>query len=751
MSWKKTACILCSENCGLEVQTEGNKITKIRGDKAHPESRGYLCQKATRLDHYQNHEDRLTEPLARQEDGTYLPISWDDAIGQIARKLSEIKDTHGGKTIAYYGGGGQGNHLGGVYSSCLRSALETPFLYTALAQEKTGDFWVNGKLFGKQTCHITSDVENAELVVFLGTNPWQSHGFSRARIVLKEIQADPKRSMIVIDPRRTKTAAMADIHLQLRPGTDAYLLSAMLAILVREGCLDDEFIRANCSGSDAIVNALKKVSISDNIAATGLEEQEVLRATLAIANANSAAIRADLGVQQSKNSTLNSYLEKLLFLLTGNFGKAGSNTFHSFLVPLIGHSPDAAEDSRAVRTTVTGMGPISKLYPPNILPQEILSDHPQHIRALVIDSSNPIVSGADSKAYRKAFESLELLVVIDVAMTESARFADYILPASSQFEKPEATFFSMKFPDNAFHLRAPIFSPQGNTLPEPEIYRRLCVALGAVPERFPILETVAKYGGRKAFAIAFQLLLKRKPKLMAMAPLVLYSTLGETLPKGMKSAAVLWASAHMFAKRNPDAVRRAGISGADLGESLFNKILDSQSGLLFSRHRYDDTMSFVRHSDRKINLAIPELLTQLANLPTSPDSETESEFPFVLMAGERRSYNANTIYRNPAWRKSDPDGDMQIHPADAEKLGLADGDTAQVQSSTGTITVRVQLSTDILPGVLSLPHGYGLSYPKNGEQVTTGPQINDLTSADHCDEISKTPFHKGVSVRIIRQ
>jgi len=196
MTWKKTACILCSENCGLEVKVEGGKLVKIRGDKEHPESKGYLCQKAARLDHYQNHLDRLSQPLAKQADGSFLPISWDQAISEIAQKLSHIKSEHGGKTIAYYGGGGQGNHLGGVYGSSLRQALETPFLYTALAQEKTGDFWVNGKLFGKQTCHITADVEHAKLVVFLGTNPWQSHGIPRARIILKEIKSDSSRTMM---------------------------------------------------------------------------------------------------------------------------------------------------------------------------------------------------------------------------------------------------------------------------------------------------------------------------------------------------------------------------------------------------------------------------------------------------------------------------------------------------------------------------------------------------------------------------
>ncbi len=748
MTWKKTACILCSENCGLEIKVDAGRFTHIRGDKANPESRGYLCQKATRLDHYQNHEDRLSSPLEKQADGSWKPISWDIAIAAIAQKLLAIKAEYGGKTIAYYGGGGQGNHLGGVYGASLREALETPFLYTALAQEKTGDFWVNGKLFGKQTCHITSDVENASYVVFLGTNPWQSHGFARARVVLKEIQRDPSRTMVVIDPRRTKTAQMADIHLQLRPGTDAYLLAALLAILVETGSIDSGFLDAHCTGAEPVLSSLRQIPISEFIAIAGLQEEEVRKVAQGLAAAPAACIRADLGIQQSQNSSLNSYLEKLLFLLTGNLGKEGSNNFHSFLMPLIGHSPDADKDPRIARTAIHNMAPISKLYPPNILPDEILGDHPEHIRAVFVDSANPVVSGADSGAYKKAFSALDLLVVVDVCLSETAEMADYVLPACSQFEKTEATFFSLKFPGNAFHLRTPIAPKHPGTLPEPEMYRRLCVALGALPERFPLLEATAKYGGRKAFGIALKLLFSRKPKLASMAPLVLYSTLGKTLGKDMESAAVLWAAAHHYAKRHHSAVRRAGITGKDLGEALFDKLLASRSGLIFSRHRYDDTLSFIRHSDKKIHLAIPELIAALEALPTTAQAPS-SEFPFLLMAGERRSYNANTIYRSPDWRKDDPDGRMQMAKSDAETLGVASGDTVTVRSEVGELSVVVQCSDAILPGVVSIPHGYGLAYPVDGKRVVFGPQVNELTSSGHCDTITKTPFHKGVPVAIL--
>lgn len=213
MPTAKTACILCSRNCGLEVEVEGGHLKKIRGDAAHPSSKGYLCNKAARLDYYQNHADRLTHPLKRQPDGSFVRVSWEQALGDIAQRLNAIRDTHGGDAFAFVGGGGQGNHLGGAYGRQLLPAMKSRFVYSSLAQEKTGDFWVNGRLFGAQNCHPMEDVEHADYVVFIGCNPYQSHGIVNARDVLKAIKNDPRRTMVVIDPRRTETAQQAHIHL----------------------------------------------------------------------------------------------------------------------------------------------------------------------------------------------------------------------------------------------------------------------------------------------------------------------------------------------------------------------------------------------------------------------------------------------------------------------------------------------------------------------------------------------------------
>ena len=753
MTWHKTACILCSENCGLEVELDGARIAKVRGDADHVESQGYLCQKAARLDHYQNHADRLTSPLERQADGSFQPVSWEHAIRAIAAGLRRLRDTHGGTSLAFYGGGGQGNHLGGVYSSSLRAALETPYLYSALAQEKTGDFWVNGRLFGRQTCHVSCDVAHAEVVVFLGTNPYQSHGFPRARRVLQELKKDPARTMVVIDPRVTETAALADRHLRVRPGGDAFLLAAILGAIVQADRHDRVFLSQHCSEVEPVLAALRAVPVADFAERAGVPLEEVQRVAELCASARSLTVRADLGIQQSRHSTLNSYLEKLLFLLTGNFGKPGTNALHTFLIPLIGHSAEP-EEAAAVTTQVTGMHGIGKLFPPNVLPAEIDTDHPGRIRGLIVDSANPLVSGADSAAYRAAFARLELCVVVDVALTETARHAHYVLPASSQFEKAEATFFNLGFPTNSFHLRRPLLAPRAGTLPEPEIYRRLCVALGVIPERFPLLERLARLDRRlpklRLFPAALKAKLALNPKLAPHVPMVLLRTRGPTLPRGLEAAAVLWGAAQFYASRHADAVRRAGIrgTGAGLGEGLFAAILGGESGVHLSTHLHEDTWSLLRTPDRRVRLAISPLLDELRALGDEPARE-DSAFPLLLMAGERRAYNANTIYRDPAWRKTDAEGALWIHPADAEALELADGDAVVVESANGRVESTLALKDALPRGLVSLPHGYGLEHPgQDGARLRNGPRINELTTAAHCDPRTKTPFHKGVPVRV---
>jgi formate dehydrogenase len=735
--WHPTACILCECNCGIVVQLDGRKLAKIRGDKEHPASQGYTCNKALRLDHYQNNRSRLTSPMRRRPDGSYEEIDWDTAVTEIAAGFKRIADTYGGDKIFYYGGGGQGNHLGGAYSGAFLKALGSHYRSNALAQEKTGEAWVDAHLYGG---HTRGEFEHAEVSVFIGKNPWMSQSFPRARTVLNDIAKDPERAMIVIDPVITDTAKMADIHLRVRPGTDAWALAALTAVVAQEDLCDKKFLAEHVTGVDSVLDVLRTVDVADYALRCGVDEESIRAAARRIGAATSVSVFEDLGIQQAPNSTLCSYLNKLLWILTGNFAKRGAQHLHSSFGPLFRHTRDVG------RTPVTGAPVVGGLIPSNVVPQEMLGDHPNRFRAMIVESSNPAHSLADSNACREAFSALELMVVIDVAMTETARLAHYVLPAASQYEKAESTFFNLEFPHNTFHLRHRLMEPLEGTLPEPEIWARLVRALGVVDdeELEPLRRAAAE--GREAFTGAFLQAVGSSPMLGKVLPYVLYETLGPTLPEGLSGAAALWGLAQKAAMTYPEAVQRAGYAD---GNALFDAILSSRSGVTFTVHEYDDDFALITHTDKKIALGMPEMLDEIRALADAQPHFTTPDFPIVLSAGERRAYTANDIFRDPTWRKRDADGALRVSLEDAEALGLVHGARARITTAAGSAEASVEISEAMLPGHASLPNGFGLDFVDGeGREHIPGVAPNALTSSDWRDAYAGTPWHKHVPARI---
>jgi len=756
--WHKTACIICALNCGLEVQTndQDRRITKIRGDKAHPISQGYVCEKSQRMDYYQNGADRLSSPMRRRPDGSYEAIDWETAIREIAQKFKAIRDTHGGESILYFGGANQGSHLGGTYGDSTQKALGVQYRSNALAQEKTGEFWVAGKML---TTGAHGDFEHCEVAVFVGKNPWHSHGFARTRVILRDIQKDPNRSLIVIDPRRSETAEMADIHLQVKPGTDAWCLAALAAILVQEDLVAHQWLAEHTTGHAEVSAVLRSIPVSRYAEFCGVDEALLRQAARRIARARSVSMMEDLGLQMNVHSTLGSYLQRLAWLLTGHYGRPGTNNaFVPFLsLAKASKGEGFAASSRPAqrverRSPVAGAKIIIGLIPCNVIPEEILTDHPKRYRAMLIECGNPVHSLADSQRMRAALRALELSVVIDVAMTETAREADYVLPASSQFEKPDATFFNLEFPRNGFHLRQPLFEPRPGTLPEAEIHARLVEALGELDEHdYAPLRRAAKLG-RTAYSLAFAWQSSRNRKIARYAAIVLYRTLGPTLPAGMAPAASLWGIAQMYVRSQPKAAAAAGYGGHAIfaGNRLFDAILDSPSGVIFAVSDYADSWKAVRLPDHRINLYLPELLPELHKLESGPQPR-DPAFPYVLSAGERRGETSNTSIRDPGWHRKGAFGPLRISPQDAQTLGCTDGDSLRLSTARGRVEVVVEVTDTMQPGHISLPNGQGLGYRQaDGTIVHAGVAPNELTDVARRDFLAGTPWHKHVPARLER-
>ena len=756
--WQPTACNLCYANCGILVKTggpDGRSIIKVKGDRDHPASRGYICNKAAQINFYQSAKDRIAQPQRRRADGGYDTISWDLAIQEIAQKMTAIKETHGGDKIFRYGGGGQGNHLGGSYFSSVSKALGMRFQSNALAQEKTGYAWMMGRMFGT---NVHGEMEHTQCLFIVGKNPWQSNSIQRARVLLKEVSQDPERTLIVVDPRRTESAELADIHLAVKPGRDAWALSAMIAHVIQQSLIPTNWLNDNVIGLDRVLEKFSAIDVEGYATFAGLNPADVRAAAEAIAKAKTSAYYEDLGVQMAPHSTLLSYLNLLMMTITGHFGRPDtlaplkSLIGQFFALHDVAEADDAGYEPQGRLSPVVGARIVGGLVPCNVIPEEILTEHPNRYRALWVESGNPCHSLADSHRWREAMRKLDLSVVIDVSMTETARQADYVLPASSQYEKWESTFFNFEYPENHHHLRAPVCPPMPGTLSEPEIHARMIEALQPfeLAEIEP-LKAIAKEG-LETFSPAMFEAITKHPHWGPYLPYVLYRTLGPALPEGAEAAAAYWLLAQRFATEHAEAVVRAGFSGQglELGNALFEGILQGRSGVVFSKSDIANSFAELGFADNKIRLAVGEMLDEVASLASLEDLvPKDPDFPLLLAAGERRAYTANTIVRDPGWVKKPSAAALAVNPHDAAQCGVGDGEQVRLVTQAGAANVLITVDDRMMRGTLSLPNGLGLLYPDGeGKEAMLGVAPNELTTTGLRDKFLGTPLHKHVPARI---
>lgn len=755
LNWQKTACNLCYANCGIEVALggdDGRQIVKVKGDVDHPKSKGYICNKVARLDYYQNSTNRLLSPKKRMADGSYIDISWDQAISEIAAKFKTIKKQFGGDKIFFYGGGGQGNQIGATYATSLLPALGGKYTSNPASQEKTGYSYVYSRMVGAP---VHAEIDHAEVVMFSGKNPFMSHGMDRGRAFLREIKKNPDRKLIVLDPRRTETTDYADIHLAVKHGRDAWCLSAIIAQIIQNHELPMAWLKAHANGYEQIIDRFSEISVEEYAEYCGVPFETIAEAARVIASASSFALEEDLGVQMAPDSTLNSYLDLLLQLITGNFGKPGTMGLALQLVEIFGTDENETGDNGEITfkdyLPVTKGPVVSGLYPAACLGEELDSDDDAiRPRGIIIESSNPVHCLPGSDRMISGLRKLECSVAIDVAMTETARECDYVLPASTQYEKWEATYFPRNYPDNIFHLRKPILEPAENTLPEAEIYARIIDELGIVsPLVIRSLKAIAKRS-ITAYALAFVAAISANKTLNGVSAYLLYRTLGPALPEGQEVTAVIWGLCQQFVQNNPKDVARAGFKGLLAGNELFQKLREEHSGVIISSSLHEETFQNLRTPDKKLNLVIGDMLRELDRLDTfTPDTALPEGFDFVLVAGSRRAYTANCIMRDPNWIKGKGQVELSIHPDDAAALDLAKDSTVLLETEFGSTEAPIFFDERMARGSLSLPNGQGMDFTdKDGNVLKPGVWINKLTSGSHRDKFIGTPLHKFVPARI---
>lgn len=736
----KTSCVLCAQNCGLEVEVENNRIVKVKGDKDNARSEGYVCRKGMNVAYHQHHSERLKYPLKRVGE-RFERISWDQAIDEIAAKLRGIIDQYGPCSFAYMGGGGQACHFEAAFGVRLLRGLGSHYHYSAMAQEFSGMFWVHGRMFGRQYMHGTIDVKETDLLLVLGWNGMQSHQIPQAPRHLQRISKDPDKLLIVVDPRASETAKIADMHLSIRPGTDALLLRAMIAIVLQNGWENREYIENHTSGLDTIKPLFMDFDARSAVQVCGVDFDQVREISRLFA-ARKSCLRYDLGLYMNRHSAASSYLAATLQAICGRTCLPGGFVFPGHLMPTGVHSDE--RNPKTWRTAATDIFAVSGTFPPNVMPEEILSDHPERVRAVLVSGSNPLRSYADTTAYEQAFKRLDLLVTSELAMTETAVLSHYVLPARSGYESWDGIFFAHTYPGIFFQMRRPIIEPEGEPLEAGEIQLRLADRLGLIP---PIPDSLyqAAGKGRSAFGAALMDYARREPAAPKVMPFVIGKTLGKAL--GSAHLAALWGIFQTAPKAFHENAARAGFTpGAGLGEKVFQEILDHPEGVWIGQVDPEKNFDHLQTEDRKINLYIPELVDTVRGIDAEREEaalKPDPKFPLILMAGRHTSMNANTLMRDPTWNKGRRACTLAMHPSDAQRLALLDGKQVRVTTGAGSVEIELEVTDTARQGHVAIPHGFGLVH----QGRAYGVNVNRLTKNTNRDFLG-TPMHRYVPCRV---
>ncbi len=739
--WHKTGCVLCAQNCGLEILVQNDRMVKVKPDKSNARSQGYACRKGLNVIHHQYPKDRITEPLKRVG-GNFEPISWEQAINEITAKMKGIVGAHGPRAIAYMGASAQGGHFEGAFGLSILRALGSQYFYNSGGQEFSGSWWLFGRMLGKQYNVAGPDEHGSEMLVGWGWNGMESHQMPQAPKVLKEFSKDSKKLLVIIDPRKSETAAIANIHLPIRPGTDALLIKAMISLIIDNGWENKKYIVEHVDGWNTIRSWFENFDARAAIAVCDLEYDRV-QELCRLMTTKRWCMHSDLGIYMGRKSVMNSYMMNILGAICGVFCVPGGNVIPGMVVPMGYHADE--RDPNVWKTIITNMPPASAgSFPPSVMPEEILNDHPERLRAVYVSACNPLRSYPDTTAYEKAFSKLDLLVVNDIVMSETARLAHYVLPCRTYYESWDGTFFPWTFPKVFFQMRRPIISPPGKCLEASQIFTLMADKLGLIPE-IPNKLYEAAEGDRLTFGAKLLEWAATCPEALAAMPFVLAKTLGRQWDSA--ALAGLWGVLMTAPKAFRKNAARIGFApGIDQGDRIFQALLDHPEGIWIGEVDPDENFKAIKTRSGKLELFVPELEEDAKNL--NAENETRElklpeEFPLILNAGRHTRYNINTMIRGQEWNKGKRACTVAVHADDAANLGLSDGQQVRVSTAAGSEVGELEVSDQVRKGTVLIPHGFGLVT----DGKVYGINVNRLTKTTNRDPLG-TPLHRFVPCRV---
>lgn len=692
MSTHISTCPLCEATCGIIVTVDGDQVTAVRGDADDPFSQGYICPKAPALVGLHHDPDRIRQPLVRDGD-TWTPISWDAAFTLAGERIAAIQAEHGRDAVGMYFGNPTAHNYAALLGLLIfQKALGSRNNYSSASVDALPRTLVSAHLYGNQAKLWVPDLERTRFLLVLGANPMVSNGsVMTAPNMRKRLRALRARGgrLVVIDPRRTETAREADAHHFIRPGTDALLLAAMLQIVLREGLATPHQPLEGLAGLRAALAPFSPTRVAD---AVGMSAAAIAGLARDFAAAESAVCYGRLGTCTQRFGALTTWLIDLLNLLTGNLDRIGGAMFPNPAVDLakLAERLKVPGDFDRWRSRVGGLPEFNGELPVAAMADEMETPGEGQLRAMVVYAGNPVRSLPDSERLDRLFGQLDFVVAVDFYRNATTRHAHLILPPPSPLEREHfALLFHALSVRETLKFCEPVLPLPAGQLDDWTILGRLTSAV------------LRHRGGLK----------------------------------GWGGSALARMGRGLSPRRIIDLMMRAGPHPYTVG-----KVRKHPHGLDLG------PLSADRLPDRVIDLAQPIFIHDLTRLAARLDEPT----PALQLIGRRTLRSMNSWLHNvPKLVSGSPRCTLRMHPNDAEARGIAAGAVVSVSTRTGALKVAVELSDEVMPGVVSLPHGWG--HPADsGQRVAAarGVNINALLDDAAVDALSGASVLSGIEVRV---
>ncbi len=701
------ACNLCEAVCGLEIVTRGDEILSIRGDDEDPLSRGHICPKAVALQDIQVDPDRLRCPLERTPSGDWREIGWKEAFDAVAGRIGAMQREHGRDAFATYQGNPSVHNYGTLlFGPPLLRTLRTRNRFSATSADQLPHQLIAYWMYGHQLLLPVPDIDRTQFFLVLGANPVNSNGsMMTAPGFGKRLKALRLRGgrLVVIDPRRTETARLADTHWFIRPGSDALLLMALLEVILTEELDDLGGVAGFCTPLDPLRSVVAPFSPERVATATGLEAVEIRKMAREFAAAPSAVCYGRFGVSTQEFGALCQWLINVLNIVTGNLDRPGGAMFTRPAVDLLG-STSPGHLGRW-KSRVRGLPEFAGELPVAVMAEEMLVEGPDRIRGLLTIAGNPVLSTPNGSQLEGALENLGLMVSVDFYLNETTRHAHFILPPTAPLEHEHYDLvFNLLSVRNVAKYSPAVVRAAEDTRHDWQILSELTRRLERKPLRRMRRAFEVVLGPRRLLDLG----LRSGPYGSGLNPL----GRGLTLKK-------LSRSVH-------------GIDFGPLEPCLPDRLVSR---------------------DKTIDLTPQSLMTDSHRLLDHLDDQAVVRSKGKLMLIGRRQVRSNNSWMHNYNRlmRGKERCTLLMHPSDAGRLAIEMGQQVAVVSRTGRIEVPVEVSDEMMPGVVSLPHGWGHGRP--GTRLTEanrhpGASLNDLTDELQIDALAGTSVLAGVPVQV---